>query len=89
MITAENFARPLLQKRRRQKRRRIPRSYQGGPLSAQGSRRNSPRPFDGFYNTLSCFIQGRFHEKLGPSAVLLEQMFSRFMEGEIRRDHSP
>jgi len=35
----------------------------------------------GFYNTLSCFIQGRFHEKLGPSATLLEQMFSRFMEG--------
>src|SRR5438477_806029 len=36
----------------------------------------------GFYNTLSCFIQGRFHEKLGPSAALLEQMFSRFMEGQ-------
>jgi glycosyltransferase involved in cell wall biosynthesis len=35
----------------------------------------------GFYNTLSCFIQDRFHEKLGPSAALLEQMFSRFMEG--------
>jgi glycosyltransferase involved in cell wall biosynthesis len=35
----------------------------------------------GFYNTLSGFIQGRFHEKLGPAAVLLEQMFSRFMEG--------
>src|SRR5207302_1056837 len=35
----------------------------------------------GFYNTLSGFIQGRFHEKLGPSAALLEQMFSRFMEG--------
>ena len=35
----------------------------------------------GFYNTVSCFIQDRFHEKLGPSAVLLEQMFSRFMEG--------
>jgi glycosyltransferase involved in cell wall biosynthesis len=35
----------------------------------------------GFYNTLSCFIQGRFHEKLGPGAALLEQMFSRFMEG--------
>src|SRR5204863_4328863 len=35
----------------------------------------------GFYNTLSSFIQGRFHEKLGPSAALLEQMFSRFMEG--------
>jgi glycosyltransferase involved in cell wall biosynthesis len=35
----------------------------------------------GFYNTVACFIQDRFHEKLGPSAVLLEQMFSRFMEG--------
>ena len=35
----------------------------------------------GFYNTVSCFIQDRFHEKLGPSATLLEQMFSRFMEG--------
>ncbi|MDQ2868824.1 MAG: glycosyltransferase [Verrucomicrobiota bacterium] len=35
----------------------------------------------GFYNTLSGFIQERFHEKLGPSAALLEQMFSRFMEG--------
>jgi glycosyltransferase involved in cell wall biosynthesis len=35
----------------------------------------------GFYNTLSCFVQDRFHEKLGPSAALLEQMFSRFMEG--------
>src|SRR3982751_4959022 len=35
----------------------------------------------GFYHTLSCFIQARFHEKLGPSAILLEQMFSRFMEG--------
>src|SRR5205823_12894681 len=35
----------------------------------------------GFYNTLSCFIQDRFHEKLGPGGALLEQMFSRFMEG--------
>src|ERR1700736_4951849 len=35
----------------------------------------------GFYNTVSCFIQDRFHEKLGPSAIVLEQMFSRFMEG--------
>ncbi len=35
----------------------------------------------GFYNTLSCFIQERFHETLGPSGALLEQMFSRFMEG--------
>src|SRR5439155_26325854 len=32
-------------------------------------------------NTVSCFIQDRFHEKLGPGATLLEQMFSRFMEG--------
>jgi glycosyltransferase involved in cell wall biosynthesis len=35
----------------------------------------------GFYNTVSRFIQDRFHEKLGPSAALMEQMFSRFMEG--------
>jgi glycosyltransferase involved in cell wall biosynthesis len=35
----------------------------------------------GFYNTVSRFVQDRFHEKLGPSAALLEQMFSRFMEG--------
>jgi glycosyltransferase involved in cell wall biosynthesis len=35
----------------------------------------------GFYNTASCFIQDRLHEKLGPTGPLLEQMFSRFMEG--------
>lgn len=35
----------------------------------------------GFYNTVACFIQDRFHEKLGPSAALVEKMFSRFMEG--------
>src|ERR1051326_2809887 len=35
----------------------------------------------GFYNTVGCFIQDRFHEKLGPSAALVEQMFSRIMEG--------
>src|SRR5712691_4562399 len=35
----------------------------------------------GFYNTAACFIQDHFHEKLGPSAALIEQMFSRFMEG--------
>src|SRR4029077_16766366 len=35
----------------------------------------------GFYNTVACFIQDRFHEKLGPSAALIEHMFSRFMEG--------
>jgi glycosyltransferase involved in cell wall biosynthesis len=34
-----------------------------------------------FYNTVACYIQDRFHEKLGPSATLLEEMFSRFMEG--------
>ena len=36
----------------------------------------------GFYNTLSCFIQDRFTENLGPAAPLLRQMFSRFMEGK-------
>src|SRR5205807_9389924 len=35
----------------------------------------------GFYNTVSCFIQDRFMEYLGPSAPLMETMFSRFMEG--------
>src|SRR5437660_6045776 len=35
----------------------------------------------GFYNTVACFIQDRFTEKLGPGAALLEKMFSRFMEG--------
>jgi glycosyltransferase involved in cell wall biosynthesis len=35
----------------------------------------------GFYNTVVCFIQARFHEKLGPGGALLEKMFSRFMEG--------
>lgn len=35
----------------------------------------------GFYNTVACFIQDHFHEKLGPSGALIEQMFSRFMEG--------
>jgi glycosyltransferase involved in cell wall biosynthesis len=35
----------------------------------------------GFYNTVGCFIQDRFHENLGPGAALLEKMFSRFMEG--------
>jgi len=35
----------------------------------------------GFYNTLACFVQDRFHEQLGPAAPLVETMFSRFMEG--------
>src|SRR5205809_868727 len=35
----------------------------------------------GFYNTVGCFIQDRFHEKLGPGAALVEKMFSRFMAG--------
>lgn len=35
----------------------------------------------GFYNILASFIQDHFDEKLGPSAPLVEQMFSRFMEG--------
>ena len=35
----------------------------------------------GFYNTLGSFIQDRFHERLGPTAPLVETMFARFMEG--------
>ena len=52
-----------------------------GACSAEGQGGTPLALSHGFYNTLSSFIQDRFHEKLGPSATLLEQMFSRFMEG--------
>jgi len=52
-----------------------------GNCSAQGNGGTPLALSHGFYNTVSCFIQDRFHEKLGPSAIVLEQMFSRFMEG--------
>jgi glycosyltransferase involved in cell wall biosynthesis len=52
-----------------------------GNCTAQGEGGTPLALSHGFYNTLSCYIQDRFHEKLGPSAILLEQMFSRFMEG--------
>src|SRR6266496_667566 len=56
-------------------------SIRHGNCSAQG-RGGTPLALShGFYNTLACFIEDRFHEKLGPSAALLEKMFSRFMEG--------
>src|SRR6059036_3572220 len=42
----------------------------------------------GFYNTVACFIQDRFNEKLGPGAALLEKMFSRFMEGRAPTEFS-
>jgi glycosyltransferase involved in cell wall biosynthesis/predicted metal-dependent phosphoesterase TrpH len=48
-----------------------PRGQAGTPLILSHS----------FYNTVSCFIQDRFQEKLGPGAALVEKMFSRFMEG--------
>ena len=35
----------------------------------------------GFYNTVACFIQDHFTERLGATAPLVETMFSRFMEG--------
>ena len=35
----------------------------------------------GFYNTLYCFIQDRYEERLGAAAPLVETMFTRFMEG--------
>jgi glycosyltransferase involved in cell wall biosynthesis len=49
----------------------VPRGEGGTPLALS----------HGFYNTVSCFIQDRFTERLGASAPLLETMFSRFMEG--------
>ena len=52
-----------------------------GDCSARGHGGTPLALSHGFYNTVACFIEDHFHEKLGPSAVLLEKMFSRFMEG--------
>ncbi len=52
-----------------------------GACSAKGEGGTPLALSHGFYNTLSCFIQDRFNERLGASAPLLEAMFSRFMEG--------
>ncbi|MFZ0915999.1 MAG: glycosyltransferase [Candidatus Udaeobacter sp.] len=52
-----------------------------GDCSARGHRGTPLILSHGFYNTVACFIQDRFHEKLGPGAALVEKMFSRFMEG--------
>jgi glycosyltransferase involved in cell wall biosynthesis len=52
-----------------------------GNCNAQGQGGTPLALSHGFYNTVACFIHDRFHEKLGPSAALLEKMFSRFMEG--------
>ena len=82
MTTAENFSPPLSQKRRRQKRRRNFSLISRRAAASRKGRAGTPLALShGFYNTLSSFIQGRFHEKLGPGAALLEQIFSRFMEG--------
>nr|MDQ2659873.1 PHP domain-containing protein [Verrucomicrobiota bacterium] len=52
-----------------------------GECTAKGEAGTPLALSHGFYNTLSCFIQDRFNERLGPAAPLLETMFSRFMEG--------
>ncbi|HEY4281556.1 MAG TPA: glycosyltransferase [Chthoniobacterales bacterium] len=52
-----------------------------GECSARGEGGTPLALSHGFYNTVSSFILERFNEKLGPSAALLEKMFSRFMEG--------
>ena len=52
-----------------------------GNCQAQGEGGTPLALSHGFYNTVAGFVQDRFHEKLGPSAALIEQMFSRFMEG--------
>jgi len=53
-----------------------------GACSARGQGGNPLALSHSFYNTVACYIQDRFHKGLGgPSATLLEQMFSRFMEG--------
>src|SRR3954469_23986101 len=57
------------------------RSVRNGTCTARGEGGTPLILSHGFYNTVACFIQDRFHEKLGPSGALLEKMFSRFMEG--------
>ncbi len=52
-----------------------------GSCSARGHGGTPLALSHGFYNTLSCFVQDRFHKQLGPTAPLVETMFSRFMEG--------
>jgi glycosyltransferase involved in cell wall biosynthesis/predicted metal-dependent phosphoesterase TrpH len=56
-------------------------SIRNGNCTARGQGGTPLILSHGFYNTVACFIQDRFHEKLGPSGALLEKMFSRFMEG--------
>ena len=53
-----------------------------GDCNAQGQGGTPLILSHGFYNIVACFIQDRFHEKLGPGAALVEKMFSRFMEGK-------
>jgi glycosyltransferase involved in cell wall biosynthesis len=53
----------------------------GGACEARGAGGTPLALSHGFYNTLSCFIQDRFNQQLGPAAPLVETMFSRFMEG--------
>src|SRR4030095_11476968 len=57
------------------------RYVRSGDCSARGHGGTPLALSHGFYNTVACFIGDHFHEKLGPSAALLEKMFSRFMEG--------
>ncbi len=57
-------------------------NIRAGQCTAKGSGGTPLALSHGFYNTLSCFIQDRFHERLGATAPLLETMFSRFMEGK-------
>src|SRR3954468_5270530 len=56
-------------------------SVRNGNCTARGEGGTPLILSHGFYNTVACFIQDRFHEKLGASGALLEKMFSRFMEG--------
>ena len=52
-----------------------------GACSPQGQGGTPLALSHGFYNTVSRVVQDRFQERLGPTAPLLETMFSRFMEG--------
>ena len=81
MITAASSPRRPSPKRLLQSAHKFLEFVRNGDCNARGDGGTPLILSHGFYNTVACFIQDRFHEKLGPSAALVEKMFSRFMEG--------
>ena len=86
-ITAENFSPPLSRKRRKQKRRRIPCSCRRGPLCLPKGRAGTPLALShGFYNTVSGYVQSRFHESSVRARCCLSKCFRDSWKAAIRRN---